>query len=146
MKKNLLIVLLFPVTLFFSQTKSIDGEYRINCLNKYQIFDINNSKAYVSLYNNIYINCIIKKGVKINTYEVFYKYVEPIPKFEKKKFDSVNISRTIPFASIKKARNGITVKWNGLYNNLTKKREYMKDAILVEDNDYKTIFFLKKCN
>lgn len=146
MKKNSIFIFLFFFSIFFSQTKSIDGEYKISCQNKYQIFDINKNKAYVSLYNNIYINGIIKKGLKSNTYDIFYKYVEPIPKFEKKFFDSINISKTIPFATIKKVKNGIIVNWKGMYNNSIKKREFVKEAIFVEDNDnHDTTIFLKKC-
>lgn len=142
-RKAFLFLIIFSI-IGKAQKSSIDGEYKLNCKNPYQILDISKNKVYISLYNNIYINGKIKK--KNDFYELFYSYTEPVPKWEKK-IDSTNISKVIPFATIKKIKGSVVMKWFGLYNSKFKKREFVKDAIFVEDNNnHSTTIFLKKCD
>ena len=143
MKKIIFSILIMVSFTGKSQEKLSNDEYKLNCNNPYQILDISNDKAYISVYNNIFVNAIIKKNKMI--YELFYSYNEPIPTWEKK-IDSLNISKTVSFATIKKTKGGIMMQWKGLYNTQTGKRDFSNNAIFEEDNDnHKKTIFLKKC-
>lgn len=146
MKRITFLVLIFAYTLFSSQKKSIDGVYRISCFNKYQILDIDKNNVYMSLYkNNIYINCkIVEYG---NAYNLYFFSTEPPLNKQSRKIEVLNISKNIPIGRLKQYRNGLKLEWLGLYNTHTKKREFIKNAILVEDNEnHSTTIYLKKCD
>ncbi len=142
------ITFLFFIIIFFigkAQKNSIDGLYRLNCKNPYQVFDISKDDVYLSLYkDNIYINCKISREKKI--YNIYFYSEEPPINKHYKKIDTLFISKKISIGILKKHKNGLELKWYGLYNSKTKKREFVKDFVLIEDNkNHSATIFLKKC-
>ena len=124
----------------------IRDRYKLNCKNSYQRIDINKNIVSLSWYkDNIYTNC--KKLKKKKFYNIYFYSVEPAINRHYKKIDTLFISKKISIGILKKHKKGLELKWYGLYNNKTKKREFVKDFVLVEDNyNHSTTIFLKKCD
>ncbi|PBI83349.1 hypothetical protein BSF41_45390 [Flavobacterium sp. ACN2] len=133
-------------------TSKIDlsGIWRLNCENSLTTFEISGMEGYMSLYsdNAIFINVeLVGIENKLNEYYVRFKGTESQQKYYEDKKNTVDseISKTQNIGRLVLKDNNILFYWNGLYNDKTKKRDFVDDFVMLKENAGKNPIVLKKC-
>lgn len=128
----------------------LSGIWRLNCENSLTTLDISGAEGYMSLYsdNAIFINVeIVGAENKLNEYYVRFKGTESQQKYYEDKKNTVDseISKTENIGKLVLRDNNILFYWNGLYNNKTKKRDFIDDFVMLKENSGENPIVLKKC-